>query len=106
MEFEVACRRLCDDIAQLLLDGPRKPSLQMTYAAGNATRDLAAAFHHAAGRSTDRLWSRAIESLTHFLYVGDYSSARNSGALRELRRFVDENTDAISRVIPTLISTR
>jgi len=96
MEIEVACHRLCDDIAQLLLDGPRKPSLQLTYAAGRATRDLAAAFHHAAGRSTDLLWSCAIESLTHFLDLSDYPRAGNSGAMRELRRFVDENSDALS----------
>jgi hypothetical protein len=98
MEREMACHRLCDDISQLLLDGSRKPSLRATYAAARATRDVAAAFHRAAGRSGDRLWYDAIESLDHFLGLCDDSSARSSRAMRELRRFVDENADALSYV--------
>jgi hypothetical protein len=98
MEYEVACQRLCDDISQLLLGGPRKPSLRATFAAGRATRDLAAAFHHAAGRPADQLWSYAVESLEHFLDLCDDPSARNSSAMHELRRFVDENADLQSRV--------
>jgi hypothetical protein len=97
MEYEVACHRLCDDISQLLLDGPRKPSLRATYAAARATRDLAAALHRASGRSGDELWSAAIEGLGHFLDLCDPSS-KNSSAMRELRRFVDENADALSYV--------
>jgi len=96
MEYEVACRRLCDDIAQLLLDGPKKPTLQTTYAAANATIDLAAAFHHAAGQSGDQRWSDAIESLDHFLDLCDDPRARSSSAMHELRRFVDENADLLS----------
>jgi hypothetical protein len=95
MEYEVACHRLCDDISQLLLDGPRKPSLRATFAAARATQDLAAAFHHAAGRSKDHLWSDAIGSLHHFLDVYEDPRVRNSSAMRELRRFVDENSDAL-----------
>ena len=38
MELEFACHGLCDDISQLLLEGPGKPSLQATFAAGRATR--------------------------------------------------------------------
>ena len=98
MEYEVACHRLCDDISQLLLDGPRKPSRRAAFAAGRATQDLAAAFHHAAGRPADRLWSYAIESLEHFLDLCDDPSASNSSAMRELRRFVDENADLLSHV--------
>jgi hypothetical protein len=94
MEFEVACHRLCDDISQLLLGGPRKPPFRAAYAAARATRDLAAAFHRAAGRPREQLWTDAIESLDHFLGLYDDPHARSSSAMRELRRFVDENADA------------
>jgi hypothetical protein len=96
LEYEVACDRICDDISQLLLNGPRKPSLRATYAAAVATQDLAAAFHRAAGRSSDHLWSDAIESLDHFLDLCDNARARNSTAMHELRRFVNENADALT----------
>jgi hypothetical protein len=96
MEYEVACHRLCGDITELLLGGPGKPSFRAAFAAGRATRDLAAAFHHAAGRPRDRRWSYAIESLEHFLDLCDDPSAGNSGAMRELRSFVDENADLLS----------
>lgn len=71
MEYEIACDRLCNDITQLLLAGSNKPSLRATYAAARATEDLAAAFHRAAGRSDDRLWSEAVASLDHFLDLCD-----------------------------------
>jgi len=96
MELEVACHRLCDDISHLLLEGPGNPSLQATFAAGRATQALAAAFHHAAGRPADHLWPYAIESLEHFLDLCDDPNARRSSAMRELRRFVDENADLLS----------
>jgi len=98
MEYETVCRKLCDDIAQLLLDGPRKPALRTTYAAARATADLAAAFHHAAGRFEDRRWSSAVESLGQFLDLCDGASATNESAMRELRGFVAENADALSYV--------
>jgi hypothetical protein len=98
MEYEAACNSVCDYISQLLLEGRRKPSLRAAYAAGRATQDLAAAFHHAAGRATDRLWSYAIESLGRFLVVCDDPSTKNSIAMRELRRFWDENADALPSV--------
>lgn len=96
MEYEIACDRLCNDISQLLLAGANKPSLRATYAAARATEDLAAAFHRAAGRSDDRLWSEAVASLDHFLDLCDQPAARNSVPMRELRRFVGENADVLS----------
>ena len=98
MEYEIACDRLCDDISRLLLAGPRKPTLRATYAAARATEDLAAAFHRAAGRSEDRLWSNAVASLDHFLEICDGPIVANSNAMRELRRFVGENADVLSYV--------
>jgi hypothetical protein len=96
MEYEIACDRLCDDISQLLLSGPSKPSLRTTYAAGRATQDLAAAFHRAAGQPQDELWSHAIESLDHFLDLCNDSKLQSSRALHELRSFVDENGDLLA----------
>src|SRR5580704_18123076 len=64
MEYELACNRLCDDISQLLLDGPRPPTKWKAFAAGRATQDLAAAFHRAAGRPGDELVERAREPRT------------------------------------------
>jgi hypothetical protein len=98
MENEAACHRLCDDISELLLDGRGKPSLRATFAAGLATQDLAAAFHHAAGRPSDQLWYYAIESLERFLDLSEHPKARSSSAMRELRHFVDENADLLSYV--------
>ena len=96
MEYEAACDRLCDDIAHLLLDVQRPPIVRVAYAAGRATRDLATAFHHAAGLPNDRRWSDAIESLEHFLDVCNESRIEGSAELRELRRFVAENADSLS----------
>lgn len=69
--------------------------LRVAYAAGRATRDLAAAFHHAAGRPEDQLWSDAVESIEHFLEVCDGSMGTSTAELRELRSFVAENADAL-----------
>lgn len=97
MEFEAACHRLCDDIRQLLLSGPRAPAPRVAYAAGRATHDLAAAFHRAAGRPEDQLWSDAIESIGHFLDVCDKTVVARRAEVRELRSFVAENADALPR---------
>lgn len=96
MEYEVACHRLCDDISQLLLDRTRPPTRLAAFAAGRATQDLAAAFHHAAGRPEDQLWSDALESLERFLDICERSEVKNSAAQHELRRFVAENADVSS----------
>jgi hypothetical protein len=96
LEYEAACHRLCDDISHLLLDVPRPPIVRAAYAAGRATRDLAAAFHHAAGLPNDRRWSDAVESLEHFLDVCSESKIEGMAELHELRRFVTENADALS----------
>jgi hypothetical protein len=95
LEYETACRRLCDDIAYLLFDGSRPPVVRAAFAAARATRDLAAAFHRAAGHPKDQLWSDAVESIGHFLNLCDESMVANSPELRELRSFVTENADAL-----------
>jgi hypothetical protein len=94
LEYDAACDRLCNDISQSLFDGPR-PVLRIAYAAGRATRALAAAFHHASGRPEDPLWSDAVESIGRFLEVCDASMLATTPALRELRSFVTENADAV-----------
>ncbi|MBV8343481.1 MAG: hypothetical protein JO190_00620 [Candidatus Eremiobacteraeota bacterium] len=96
MDYELACDRLCDDISQLLLDGPRPATKWKAFAAGRATQDLAAAFHRAAGRPEDELWSNALESLERFIDLYDYSAVGNPAAMRELRSFVDENADLLA----------
>jgi hypothetical protein len=95
LEYEASCHRLCDDISHVLLDGPRAPALRDAYAAARATRDLAAAFHHAAGRPTDELWGEAIASTRRFLDMCDELMAPASPQLSELRSFVAENADAL-----------
>jgi hypothetical protein len=93
MEFELACDRLCDDIAQLLLDS-KPPMPGAAYAAALATRSIAAALHRAAGRPDDPLWSKAIASIEYFLERCRLSSpAQRSPAMRELRGFLEENAD-------------
>jgi hypothetical protein len=92
LEYEAVCHRLCDDISHLLFDRPR---LRVAFAAARATRDLAAAFHHAAGRPADQLWSDAVESVGHFLDVCDESAVAGTAELRELRSFAAENADAL-----------
>jgi len=96
MEYEIACNRLCDDISHLLIDGTRPPTKLAAFAAGRATQDLAAAFHHAAGRPKDQRWSSAIESVERFLEICARSDAEDSSQLRDLQRFVNENTDLLS----------
>jgi hypothetical protein len=96
MDYELACNRLCDNISQLLLEGPRPATKWKAFAAGRATQDLAAAFHHAAGHPEDELWSSALASLEHFIDLYDDSSVGNSAVMRELRSFVDENADLLT----------
>jgi hypothetical protein len=95
LQYEAACHRLFDDISHVLFDGPRPPVMRVAYAAGRATHDLAAAFHGAAGRPEDHLWSDAVESIGHFLDVCDQSTVAKTAKLRELRKFVAENADAL-----------
>lgn len=97
MQYEAVCQRLCDDISHLLLDGRRPPVLRVAYAAVRATRDVATAFHRAAGHPADQLWSDAVESVEHFVDVCDESLFANTVELRELRSFVAENADALPR---------
>jgi hypothetical protein len=96
MEYDAVCNRLCDDISQLLLGGTIPPTKRAAFAAGRATQDLSAAFHHAAGRPEDRLWSTAIESLEHFLDICVDSSVGNSAEQLELQAFLAENVDLLS----------
>jgi hypothetical protein len=95
LEYEAACHRLCEDISHLLFEKPQPPMLRVAYAAGRATRDLAAAFHRAAGRPVDPLWSDAVESVAHFVDVCDESGFASTDELRELRGFAAENADAL-----------
>ena len=95
MQYEPVCQKLCDDISHLLLDGPRPRGLRVAYAAVRATRDLATAFHRAAGHPADQRWSDAVESVEHFVDVCDDSMVANTVELRELRSFVAENADAL-----------
>ncbi|MBV8723998.1 MAG: hypothetical protein JO078_12550 [Candidatus Eremiobacteraeota bacterium] len=95
MDYEIACNRLCDDVSHLLIEGLRPPTKLAAFAAGRATQDLAAAFHHAAGYPKDRRWSSAIESVERFLEICAKSDCQDLAALRELQRFVNENADLL-----------
>jgi hypothetical protein len=96
MQYEVVCRQMCDDIAALLVDlRPRTGAA--VCAAASATANLAAAFHHAAGRPEDARWHQALASLERFLEVCTNASPRSgvSTARHELRRFLEENADVL-----------
>lgn len=60
MRYEAACAKIRDDIARLLLDLTPRTSAA-TYSAARATRDIADALHHAAGRPDDYRWSVSRE---------------------------------------------
>lgn len=93
MQYEAACAKIRDEIACLLLE-LRPPTSGATYSAARATRDIADALHHAAGRPDDPRWNIALKSLVRFLdYFTTSPAARTSTALRELWAFVDENAD-------------
>ncbi len=93
MQYEAVCTRICNDITQLFLELTPQTSAA-AYAAAAATRDIAAAFHHASGRPQDARWEIALTSLEFFL---DYcnASAKLHGSLTflELRNFLEENAD-------------
>jgi|HubBroStandDraft_1064217.scaffolds.fasta_scaffold352718_2 hypothetical protein len=93
MQYEVACNQIRDDITTLLLE-LRPPTTGAAYAAACATRNVAAALHHASGIPDDPRWGDALTSLQAFLEYCDASpQTHGSAALLELRGFVEENTD-------------
>jgi hypothetical protein len=93
MEYEVVCNQIRDDITTLLLD-LRPPTTGAAYAAACATRNVAAALHHASGVPDDPRWSAALTSLQSFLeYCEASPKTRDSVALLELRSFIAENAD-------------
>jgi hypothetical protein len=93
MQYEVACNQIRDDIMTLLLD-LRPPTTGAAYAAACATRNVAAALHHASGVPNDPRWTDALTSLQAFLEYFDASpKMRDSVALVELRSFIAENAD-------------
>jgi hypothetical protein len=105
MQYEAACAKIRDDIARLLLD-QRPRTSATTYSAARATRDIADALHHAAGQPDDPRWGVALGSLATFLeHCAASPVARTSGALGELRGFLEENADLSSeRFQPALAS--
>ncbi len=93
MEYEVVCNQIRDDITTLLLE-LRPPTTGATYAAACATRNVAAALHHASGVPDDPRWTAALTSLQAFLeYCEDSPKTRDSIAHLELRGFIAENAD-------------
>ncbi|MBV8489769.1 MAG: hypothetical protein JO199_04490 [Candidatus Eremiobacteraeota bacterium] len=91
MEYESACTRIRDAVANLLVATGR-PTLHATSLAAAATQDIADALHHAAGRPNDRRWFAAVTSLERFVeYCARSSPAANSADFAELRAFVSEN---------------
>jgi hypothetical protein len=105
MQFEVACNQIRDAITTLLLE-LRPPTTGAAYAAACATRNVAAALHHASGRPDDPRWSAALTSLQAFLEYCDVSpQTSDSVALLELRGFVAENADlSAPRLVHALAS--
>ncbi len=96
MQYEAICDHICADIATVLFE--MKPATRFAaYAAARATRDIADAFHHAAGDPASSRWREAMGSLERFL---DYSTRSpnvlNSAPLRELRALVTENSDLLA----------
>ncbi len=94
-QHEPACDRICDDIAQVLME-LRPPTSGAAYSAAIATKTIAAAMHRAAGRPQDALWGTAVACLDRF--VASYAPRlRNDRlpALLELRAFLDENADLL-----------
>ncbi|HEY6327618.1 MAG TPA: hypothetical protein VIW73_14020 [Candidatus Cybelea sp.] len=96
MQHDTVCDHICDDIASVLFE--MKPATRIAaYAAARATRDIADAFHHAAGDPASSRWREALGSLERFL---DYSkrspNVLESAPLRELTAFVGENADLLA----------
>jgi hypothetical protein len=96
MQYESVCDRICNDIATVLFD--MKPMTRVAaYAAARATRDVADAFHHAAGDPTSLRWREAVESLERFLgYSKRAPNPLDSAPVRELVAFVTENADLLA----------
>ena len=94
MEYEIACSQIRDDIARTLFEiGP--PSLGAASLAANATRDIADALHHAAGRPADTRWVEALDSLERFVEACRRSPrAMRSPSFASLRSFLEENVAA------------
>jgi hypothetical protein len=95
LQLEAICDHICDDIASVLLSlsPATKPA---AFAAAQATRDVAAAFHHAAGDPVNPRWRDAIGSLERFLdYSKRSSSVKESLPQTELSTFVEENADLL-----------
>ncbi|HEY1978069.1 MAG TPA: hypothetical protein VGG89_16075 [Candidatus Baltobacteraceae bacterium] len=91
MDYEAACDRICDNIANLLLAVGR-PSPRATFAAARATRGIADALHHAAGLPEDKRWYDALTNLETFVNIYDVEPRPvGSTALAELRSFLGEN---------------
>lgn len=91
MQYEAACANIRAAIEGLLLD-LRPRTIGATYSAACATRDVAAALHHASGSPDDARWTTALTSLETFLAYCDKAPAlRESAALADLRGFLLEN---------------
>jgi hypothetical protein len=96
LQHETICDHICDDIASVLL-GMKPATPTAAYAAARATRDVAAAFHHAAGDPVNPRWRDAIGSLERFLAYSTRSpGVKNLPSLHELAAFVDENADLLA----------
>jgi hypothetical protein len=96
MQYEAVCDKICDNIARALLE-MRPPTSGAAYAAACATRNIAAALHHASGLPEDPRWTAAMTSLETFLgYCHASTRALGSPALRELRGFLEENADLLA----------
>lgn len=95
MQHEAICDHICDDIASVLLN--MKPATRTAaFAAAQATRDVAAAFHHAAGDPVNPRWREAIGSLERFLDYSERSPrVKESPPHHELSAFVEENADLL-----------
>jgi hypothetical protein len=93
MQYEAACDQIRDDITTLLLE-LRPPTTGAAYAAACATRNVAAALHHASGIPDDPRWTAALTSLEAFLeYCEASRKSSDSVALTDLRAFIAENAD-------------
>jgi hypothetical protein len=96
MQNELACNQICEDIASLLAQA-RGVSRLTAYHAASATRDVADALHHAAGKPDDQRWHDALSSLESFLtHCGRMLTLRATAARVRLRRFVEENADLLT----------
>jgi hypothetical protein len=104
LQFESACNRVCEDIASLLID-TRGATRHTAFIAARATRDVAAAMHHASGSAEDALWYEAMTSLEHFLDLcGPLKTLEAAAPRARLRAFIEENVDLLTRQDASLAS--